>query len=302
MASSSTPGIGNHPLLPLVDRADPRHAGPPPDELRVIVDRIVQEHLRQRAANPGMEWRGMPGVTAKRARERRARIEAGTPGQLAVVSGPTAPVVGSIIKLDFYTYYNSQLGINTSYWTCTQLVGGGGSFQQAANTFALIVGAEYIKHLVLSAKFYGTTLVQLSPVISATFESFYTPLAGIVTGPTLPTQVTGLARILTAAPGRAGHSRKYWPFVPASYTTDGLVLTPAAQTGYTALLDWFVRPFNDYPTDASQPHNTWAPVGWHRETGTATPVVSSLQSKWLATQRRRGDFGTINPAPGAGGQ
>ena len=115
---------------------------------------------------------------------------------------------------------------------------------------------------------------------------------GVVLGEALPRQSAGLIRLKSAMAGRSGRGRAYIPFPGEADNTVGAVPTPGYGTRLAILAGLLGS-----AVDVTEGVNTeaWAPVVFHRTTGTADLIVATQVINLWHTQRRRGSLGAANP-------
>ena len=216
----------------------------------------------------------------------------------AVVAGPSAPVLGSVIRVTGFTQYGEQAGLNTGHWVCVNVRGQGQPYAQTVKNFAQDFILRYKPGSSTLTDVLGVELAEISPSQSVTYSDFTFNAKGTVTGKILPRQCAGLGRRISQAAGRAGHGRLYFPFPPASFTVDNIQWETPALAQFSTMLQFWTRPFHDGINQGDGSNvNEWNAVLYHRAAKTFTGIVQEDVSKYIATQRRRGDFGRPNVAP-----
>lgn len=192
-------------------------------------------------------------------------------------------------------YSPTQAAINTVHYKIQNVQGTGATDAQMA-TLLNNAWAPLYKAILSDLTFYQGLSVQrifpappTVPVVLTNLEG-----AGVAAGDLLPGQVAGIIKTKTAFAGKKYRGRIYLPF-PSEGSNEPpgrptAVYEGAAQNLANSMFALGVVGGAGNTVDI-------IPVVYHRAGQTTDNITSSdAQRKW-ATQRRRGDFGRLNPAP-----
>jgi hypothetical protein len=209
---------------------------------------------------------------------------------------------GGIYKLRTFCYSGNQVGINTRYLIPILVSGSPQTEQTLVNNLDGTLAPLYKPMLFNGASYIGCDLQYVSglPPYEVQLVSFSNTGIGTGGASALPSQVSGIYTLRTSRAGRGYRGRSYIPFPPAAATTNGPppLMTSTYQINLTALatqvtgvstmstggalydLDWCI--LHQSPSDVK---------------GTTTPITGFQVGSLWATQKRRGDFGRVNPLP-----
>jgi hypothetical protein len=110
----------------------------------------------------------------------------------------------------------------------------------------------------------------------------------------MPKQCAGITSWYTASAGRAYRGRTYWPFVSSSFLDINGELSAAGKTA----IDNTASAIQSLTAIAAGGRTATIQLAiYHRVTRLTTPVVVRLTRSQIATQKRRGDYGRLNPSP-----
>jgi len=207
------------------------------------------------------------------------------------------PAVGDLIQVRLQYRAGSQLAINVLNYRVSVLVGGGMTLQQIADYFDGSLSGPLIAWLPTVANYESVSVQNMQPPITVPYESGLSAAPGSVVGGVTPRQASGLISTKTALGGRSNRGRVYVGFVPkASVDADG-ELTGGATANLQAIAD-AIGP--TAPASLGAQSTTLILQVRHPNTvgppplPSSTEVVSLAASAGIATQRRRGDFGSPN--------
>lgn len=199
-------------------------------------------------------------------------------------------VTNDILQLTTACYSRGQVGLNILYYRCSAASPGALVDDIAINQD--VAGAiAYRPGMTSQSMYYGTRWRSVTNPGFAPWFHNDNEIQGNAMGSTLPTQVCGIITKKTDLIGRANRGRMYIPFPSDIYRTFPFE-TPNDdyQTLLRALAGLFLF------TIVSE---TWVaqPVIYHRVGMFPTDITSfAVQPRW-ATQRKRGDYGKLNPLP-----
>jgi hypothetical protein len=206
------------------------------------------------------------------------------------------PVTGDIIQVRVTCSEGNQISQNVLHYLLTVTGGGGMTQLQIATAFQNVVSPTYRQMMPATAFFEGVRVQNLSPPMAVAAETNLHN-AGTATGNGMPRQASALIRTHTEFAGKKNRGRVYVGLLSSVFLDPGGILNgagfalvsnlatligptvPLAFGGQTVNLALGVR----HP-------NLPAPPG----TPSLTLVSSVEPTAFLATQRRRGDFGRTN--------
>ena len=198
---------------------------------------------------------------------------------------------GDFVQISTHCFAGNQESVNTCYYLCGGVSGGGINDSQVAQLFTALVAASYKAWMPDTASFsYGACQI-VSPIRRP--EQVYGGSAGVGTfGDTLtPTQTSGIIQKKTNLASRRGRGRIYPGFPSANAVGLNGQMIALAFTRLTAIAA-------AWPT-------VWIPtVGGASVTLSAFVIDAAFTggsevTDWnplqlWATQRRRGEFGRHN--------
>lgn len=219
----------------------------------------------------------------------------------AVYQSGGSLVLHQVYRHTIFTFLGQQMAMTSVNFQLNSLTGTGGDDLGDAS-LQLMAGMSNAWKLAVStaATMVGSKLAQVGPGPL--------PLPGIATdggvcsggSSPLPQQVSGIIKNTTARGGRAFRGRSYVPFPYAAAVDTDYTPTAAYVTKLgTIAADWI----NTTTITIAGSTYTFIPVIYHRKAGksgvpaanTFDYVVGTVAEKEWATQRRRGDFGRVNP-------
>lgn len=214
---------------------------------------------------------------------------------------PPPPVVGDYLKLTARAWTIGQIGQVSCHYKVTAVAGGGVSVQGIADSFAVITDTQWpfilCPEAVSDAPFVellslGTGKVQQSAI------GVHTPAIGVVGTDQCPTQVAAVVKKVTGFAGQAYRGRLYFPFVPRDHVTADGELSAAGVTAYQGTA---VAMFQAFVATQGLSSTSLTPYLLHTP-GPAFPlplvgveIFNFLVTGRLGTQKRRGDYGRLNP-------
>ena len=202
------------------------------------------------------------------------------------------PALLSLVEVVSVNRAGQQLGLNLRHYQVTAVGGQGVTLGQIATNVGTVIGPLYQAVMGGGASYQGclARIVGIGPASPPAWDTIGTG-PGIGPGDLLGKQLAGLISWYTAFSGRGNHGRTYVPFPSEGNNDPGGVPSAAYVSGITNIANaWFsVRSVGAIDT------STLTPVLFHRAQGSSTPLLGlAVRSLW-ATQRRRGDFGRVNP-------
>jgi len=209
----------------------------------------------------------------------------------------TTPIVGDLLQIRVSCRAAEQLSLNVLHYAVEAVVGGGLTLLQLADTFSTSVSGQYRNWMPVSAAYEGVTVQNVTPPITDPRESALGAGAGTSPGKLLPRQASGLISTLTGFGGRPNRGRVYVGLLVDSLTdANGNLLgagTAQLQTLADALGPLKVLTVGGTSTSLRltvRHPNTLPPVVQPQ----FTPVTALVAQGKIATQRRRGDYGSPN--------
>jgi hypothetical protein len=206
--------------------------------------------------------------------------------------------IGDYQEVSMYVGQQQQLAINRLQYLIASVTGPA----QGADVFALAF-FNYISpflHPCMTslAEFINVGVRRLvpAPVTVEQLASPPAPVAGSGGTSPLPGQVAGLLTKRTGLAGRKNRGRIYVPFpdqVHVNFNTNFPIAAYLADLNTLALQlkspITFIAAGTTYTCDLQL---------YHRATKTFTPTSDVISRPRFATQRRRGNYGRVNVAPG----
>lgn len=206
--------------------------------------------------------------------------------------------VNDLLEVKFFCTFNGQLGLNVRHWKVTAVTGTARTTQQIVDELSAFMAPYYKTLMHDEATYYGAGIKRLLPQPASAPEFSAAGAGPGVAGPTpTPSQVSGVVTLTSDFAGRSNRGRAYAPF-PAEEDTAPLTGRPTLQY-FNALttLGAGLRSTLVSPVGGGANSATYAPVIYHRLTGQTTPITGSRANAKWGTQRRRGDYGALNPNP-----
>lgn len=212
--------------------------------------------------------------------------------------GPGAglrPAVLGCIEVVMVSRFLDQLGLNIRHYRVDAIQGQGFTLGQFATLMGGVVGPVYKPAMGTQATYLGT-LVRIVGIGASSPAAWDTVGTGVGTaiGDMMAKQTCGLLGFTTAFAGRGNRGRTYVPF-PTESQNDPTGVPAAA---YQALLDTIAQMWMGIRIIAGPDGGTSTPVLFHKREGSMSTLLAYIvRTKW-ATQRRRGDYGRVNPVGG----
>lgn len=203
--------------------------------------------------------------------------------------------VNDLITCKHVMYGVDQLGLNVRHFRVSAVAGPGVTAQNIADALATLYGPLYAPLIGNSTSYFGTIVQKILPLPqAAAVQSIVASVPGTGGVDLMARQVSGIISIRTLLAGRSRRGRAYIPF-----PTETMNANPGAPTGgYTAnLLALSSQMEQDTTVVSGGDTCTLRPVVWSRRLGIMTDVERCIPEAHWATQRRRGDFGRLNPNP-----
>lgn len=203
--------------------------------------------------------------------------------------------VNDIIQVTAYCSSGNQLSMNVLHYVTETKVGTGATHLEVSARFDTLWNAAYIALLSSNARYRGIGTKKIVP-FPATVEVFSGINAddGGVASDILPRQVCGVITKKTGLAGRAFRGRVYIPFA----AEDDNQVSGIPEVPYTARLATLANLFEDtVVAGVGGNTNSFAPVLFHRDGATYTPITECVARSIWGTQRRRGDYGRTNVFP-----
>lgn len=199
--------------------------------------------------------------------------------------------VGDILQVRMQTFLVNQIGINCfNFWVTSVNATTPPSLQTFSFMFNSTVNTLYKLCLCSPSSFLGHSIRRIYPTVTLPYLD--NTDAGFGTGDVnpLPLQTAGIITWRTDYPRGSYRGRSYIPF--PSETENNSSGHPASLyvSKLQALGIALTTAFNDHTGNQMQL------VVWSRKLTTASGLVTSFtpNQKW-SVQRRRGDYGRVNP-------
>lgn len=204
---------------------------------------------------------------------------------------------GDILRVAILSHNIDQLGINVLHYRF-QLSSGTVTDAQAATAFnAVFPTADYRACMAADAKYWGFDLQKIFPLPVAAVQQLRTAgLAGTGGADSAPRQACGILTKTSALAGRANRGRMYFPF-PSDDLIDATGHATAAYKNSMALVATVVLASITVAPGGGNV-GVMDPIIFHTAfPATITPITGFTVRTKIATQRRRGDYGAVNPIP-----
>lgn len=205
--------------------------------------------------------------------------------------------IGGIIKCVTYCRIPGQVSTNSHKWQLTSLSSGSlfNSTPVVLQYDATMQGL-YSTLLSSNAEYYGTQMYLLNPLgLPPRPDSVNgNQAAGDGGAGLLPSQTSGLIKLVTATLGKIGQGRTYIPFpAPVKNEANGSPTTVYVDD-LVNLKNSLTAPFNVIDGGITA---TFRPCLYRGGTDTPRFIDSGTAHDAWATQRRRGAFGRLNATP-----
>lgn len=204
--------------------------------------------------------------------------------------------VNDVYEIKYATYCAGNAGINVLHYACTAVAGTGSTDIQLATQLDALMAPLYKACMAGIATYYGIRAQRVTP-LPKSLSVVVSPNIGVglAGAAALPGQVCGIITLQTAIAGRKNRGRVYVPF-PASAQNDATNDTPVG--GYkNEIQSLGVGLTSTIVAGVGGNTSTMVPVIYHRKDSTFTLVVSIRANQKWATQRRRSNYGQLNPYP-----
>jgi hypothetical protein len=206
--------------------------------------------------------------------------------------------LNDVLEVRAWTTCGNQAAVNTTFWMVNAVGGPPPTNQDAVGAFDAIFGPFYQGLLCPDARYNGCQLAM--PLIvpqPLTVSSISAAGVGTFVGVTAARQAAGLIHLQTNFSGPRYRGRNFIPFIPAGgYAVDG-TLTVAYELALALLANAIEGPVTVLGGGGTALCN---PVIFHRSptiVPRTTLVTNVAISRFIATQKRRGDFGRVNVSP-----
>lgn len=202
--------------------------------------------------------------------------------------------INSRYRASWYTWCQNQWGINSIAYSVEGLTGAP-TMGDLAEGLQSLTEANQKNWLPTQASILGVRTTQLTNVVPRSIAGVATSdQVGLVTGPPVPTQSTGILSFLTASAGRKYRGRIFTPFVAPSFVgSDGLPTNT-----YKGLIGSFATLTTTLPITITTPGGDTIdiePLIYHRSTNTSNLVIGYQARPYWGTMKKRGDLGRVNP-------
>jgi hypothetical protein len=211
-------------------------------------------------------------------------------------------IVGAEYKHRTFCYLGNQVGLNTRYFTVSAITGGTVSESALATGIDAQLAPLYKPALCNLAQYIGSDIQNITGMTPYPIQIGTNANAGNGTGGSLPMpgQVSGIYTTYTGLTGKGYRGRSYIPFPSITHATTTAPSSPTS--AYQALIQLIAASTVGVTTVGAGTGFvtlTWAlrHVAPSSLAGTMTPITSALARPDWATQRRRGDYGRLNPVP-----
>jgi len=188
-----------------------------------------------------------------------------------------------------------QLGLMVAKIRIESVVGGLMTDQDLAIALDDEWSAMIKPMLATDVRYYGVgvKVLQLLPPATEKFSIVHDG-PGTVVGATAPGQLTGLITMYTPFSGRAGHGRKYTPFLPFLHVESNNQLSEA-YVGLMEVVGTYLNLASEYVAGGQRATIRYGLTG--PTLSHFYPFVSHIAQGYIATQRRRGAYGKQNALP-----
>lgn len=207
-----------------------------------------------------------------------------------------APVlaVNDIVQIRMAARQVGQNGMNVLTFRVSAVAGISLDLPTALAQWDLGASALMVPMLTAQASYYGSAIKIMSPTPSVEFSTTANTAVGTAAGDSAPKQSSLVVTKKTAFPGRAFRGRMYIPF-PGDVATDASGSPAAAYVVLANNLASFLLLATTLTVGLNSV--TLQPVIPHSTGAAPTDILGFVVQKKFGTQRRRGDYGKIEPAP-----
>lgn len=205
-------------------------------------------------------------------------------------------IVGDLLEIVHRSQQELQLGLFITHWLVSGTTAPPPTEQEVVNFYNGTVGPLVHPLLNNQAYYVGSTIQVVRPLpMGNLWRSEQVAFTGTAGASALPKQCSGIISKYGAVSGQEHRGRVYVPFPSESDNSSLGAPENAYVTRLRTLRDFLftnqVLTLSVIPLIAI----TLAPRLYHRTDGTHEQVVTSLARQKWATQRRRGDYGKVNP-------
>lgn len=219
-------------------------------------------------------------------------------GERETLEGTIMAAVGDIFEIIPVCWDDvaAQAGLNVLTYRVTNSVGTGSTNDAIAAAFDALFAPLYKPILSANVEYLGIRARRIHPTPpDAPVQSTTGRGPGAVVGDTMSRQTCGLLTKRTAKAGRKYRGRVYLPFPSEVENTSEGIPSVNYINLISALAVAMMQEVSPPPVGGNQ--STLSQIVWHETTATWDYVTAmTVRTRW-ATQRRRSDFGGLNPAP-----
>ncbi len=216
----------------------------------------------------------------------------------------TLMVNNHVYKYRSLGFFTNQAAIVSNYFVTTAIVGAPPLQSDVVDALETLFGTKWRALMTNGAAYVGSDLQDVTGAPPYAVPAGSVLAAGNGTAGTapMPTQTCGVITKLTDLVGRQYRGRMYVPFPD---TVDSTVTSPIVPTaGYVTRLQLLAADFTGVDTIVAAGGGSVA-ISWvlvHKlpKVGPIplpTPVTNERSNKLWGTQRRRGNYGRVNPVP-----
>ena len=204
--------------------------------------------------------------------------------------------VTDICRFSAYCGDGQQVGIFGLSFRCTAVAAGPVAFGELAQyIWDTAIKTDLQALTTTGVRLLGCKVAHLNGVPPKLPGIVTDTISGTITGSITPSQVSGIGTWQTLQAGRGYRGRSYVPFPAASDVDTDYTPKAAYVTRLLTLLTDMFGTMSANPFVGALGQAVINPVLYHRATGGFTNVTNFVARKRWATQRRRGDYGRINP-------
>jgi len=209
-----------------------------------------------------------------------------------------------LYKYRSFSFFASQAAIVSNYFVTTTIVGAPPLQSDVVDSLETLFGPKWKALMTNGASYVGSDIQDVTgnPPYAVPAGSVLSGGVGTAGTNPLPTQTCGVITKLTDLVGRQFRGRMYVPFPDQADTTLVVPIVPTA--GYVTRLQLLAADFTGQDTIVAAGGGTvtiqWVLVHKAPKVGPTplpTPVTNERSNKLWGTQRRRGNYGRVNPVP-----
>lgn len=201
---------------------------------------------------------------------------------------------GDIYRVGFFCRLMDQESLNVRHFAVTALTGTP-TTQNLADDISTFFGPLYKALLCGSASYQGLKLYRIAPGTPTIDISVQIAGGGSGGNDPLPAQITNCATLRSDEPGRKNRGRIYIPF-PSTDDSENTGTLAVPTDDYCGLVTTLVTNMVGLNIFGSSGHTVsvkWAL--WSPTEGIHADLTSYSVKKLWATQRKRGEYGRVNP-------